>query len=111
MLRETAGRPAKTVKHLKRLGDEVVKIVQDKSELAPNPGDKRFQDPTFQRNRLYKGAMQYYLAVQKGVGEWLQDLDLDEMERAREFRSANDFGQRCAHQHADWQSLRVEARL
>jgi polyhydroxyalkanoate synthase len=83
MLRETAGRPAKTVKHLRRLGDEVVKIVQDKSELAPNPGDKRFQDPTFQRNRLYKGAMQYYLAVQKGVGEWLQDLDLDEMERAR----------------------------
>lgn len=83
MLRETAGRPAKTVKHLKRLGDEVVKIVQDKSDLAPNPRDKRFADPTWQRNRVYKGAMQYYLAVQKGVGEWLADLNLDEMERAR----------------------------
>lgn len=83
MLRETAGRPMKTVKHLRSFGQEVVKIVQDKSELQPNPRDKRFQDPTWQKNRLYKGAMQYYLAVQKGVGDWLGDLEMDDMERAR----------------------------
>lgn len=83
MLRETAGKPATGAKHLKSFGEDVVKIIQDKSELAPNPRDKRFLDPTWRTNRLYKASMQYYLAVQKGVDGWMKDLNLDELERAR----------------------------
>jgi len=83
MLRETAGKPATGAKHLKSFGEDVVKIIQDKSELAPNPRDKRFLDPTWRTNRLYKASMQYYLAVQKGVDGWMKDLHLDELERAR----------------------------
>jgi polyhydroxyalkanoate synthase subunit PhaC len=83
MLRETAGRPVKSLKHLKSFGDEVVRIVRNKSELAPDPKDKRFQDPAFKANPLYRAGMQYYLAVQKGARAWLDDLDFDETERAR----------------------------
>lgn len=83
MLRETAGKPATGAKHLKSFGEDVVRIVQNKSELAPNPRDKRFLDPTWRTNRLYKASMQYYLAVQKGVDGWMKDLELDELERAR----------------------------
>ncbi len=83
MLRETAGKPVTGAKHLKSFGEDVLKIVQDKSELAPNPRDKRFLDSTWRTNRFYKASMQYYLAVQKGVDGWMKDLHLDELERAR----------------------------
>lgn len=83
MLREMTGRPAKTVKHMKALGDEVVKIVRNESELAPDTKDRRFQDITFKYNPIYRMGMQYYLAVQKGVKDWIADLELDELERAR----------------------------
>lgn len=83
ILRETAGKPLVTAKHLKGFADEVVKIIKDESALAPDPRDKRFQDPTFKANRLYKGAMQYYLALDKGVKGWIKEMEFDEMERAR----------------------------
>lgn len=83
MLRETAGRPVKTLKHLKAFGSDVVDIVTQKSELAPSPKDKRFMDAAWQTNPLYKGAMQYYLAAQKGMNAWIQDVEFDDLERAR----------------------------
>ena len=83
MLRETAGRPVKTLKHMKKFSGEVVKIVTNQSELAPDPKDKRFLDPAFRMNPFYKAGMQYYLAVREGVAEWMDDLDFDETERAR----------------------------
>lgn len=83
MLREVTLRPAKTVKHMKGFADEVIKIVKNESELGPDPKDKRFLDMTFKYNPLYKFGMQYYFAVQKSWKEWLKDLDLDELERAR----------------------------
>jgi len=83
LLRETAGRPVKTFKHMKKLSGEVVRIVRNRSDLTPDPKDKRFKDPAFRSNPLYRAGMQYYLAVHKGVGEWMDELDFDEAERAR----------------------------
>jgi polyhydroxyalkanoate synthase len=83
MLRETAGKPVTAAKHLKSFGEDVVKILKNESELQPDPRDKRFLDPTWKTNPLYRFGLQYYLAVQKGVGAWVKDLKLDELERAR----------------------------
>ncbi len=83
MMREVTAKPATTTKHLKALGDDVVKILKNESDLAPDAKDKRFQDITFKYNPIYRMGMQYYLAVQKNVGTWLADLELDEMEKAR----------------------------
>lgn len=83
MLRRTAVRPGAVAKRLSEFGGEVVGIVRGKSELAPDPKDRRFQDPTWSKNPLYKAGMQYYLAVQKGLSGWVSDLELDELERAR----------------------------
>jgi len=83
MLRETAGNPVRTLKHAVKFGDEVVKIVTNRSDLAPEKGDKRFADPTWRTNPFYRAGMQYYLAVRKGMSEWMEELDFDEMERAR----------------------------
>ena len=83
MLRETAGNPARTFKHMKLFSDDVVKILRNDSDLAPGPKDRRFADAAWSANPFFKAGMQYYLAVQKGVGRWIDDLELDELERAR----------------------------
>ncbi len=83
LLRETASDPARSMKHAKSLGEDVVKIMTGKSELAPDPKDKRFKDPAWQYNPFFRAGAQYFLAVQKGMSSWLDDLDLDELERDR----------------------------
>ncbi len=83
MLRETAGKPAKTMKHMQAFSDDVLKILTSKSEIAPDPRDKRFLDTAWASNPFYKMGMQYYLAAQKNVQNWVQDLEVDELERAR----------------------------
>ena len=83
LLRETASDPGRTVKHARAFGEDLVKIVTGRSELAPDPKDKRFKDPAWQYNPFFRAGAQYYLAVQKGMKHWLADLELDELERDR----------------------------
>ena len=83
LLRETASDPARTAKHMRGFGEDVVQIVTGKSELAPDPKDKRFKDPAWQYNPFFRAGAQYYLAVQKGMKNWMADLELDELERDR----------------------------
>jgi polyhydroxyalkanoate synthase len=83
LLRETASDPGRTLKHTRSFGDDLVKIFTGKSELAPDPKDKRFKDPAWQYNPFFRAGAQYYLAVQKGMQGWLADLELDELERDR----------------------------
>jgi polyhydroxyalkanoate synthase len=83
MLRETASKPATTIKHARMFTNDVIKILTNKSEIAPNPKDKRFLDAAWTKNPFYRMGMQYYLAAQHSVERWITDLDLDELERAR----------------------------
>ena len=83
MLRETASDPQRLMKHSQAMGEDMLKIMTGKSELAPDPKDRRFQDPTWQYNPFMRAGMQYYLAVQKGASRWLEDLELDELEKDR----------------------------
>ena len=83
LLRETASDPQRSMKHAQSFGEDLVKIMTGKSELAPHPKDKRFMDPAWQYNPFFRAGAQYYLAVQKGMHNWLQDLELDELERDR----------------------------
>ncbi len=83
LLRETASDPQRMMKHANEFGQDMVKIMTGKSELAPHPKDKRFTDPAWQYNPFFRAGAQYYLAVQKGMHNWLNDLQLDELERDR----------------------------
>ena len=83
LLRETASDPQRLIKHSQAMGGDMIKIMTGKSELAPNPKDKRFMDPAWQYNPFMRAGMQYYLAVQKGMAGWLEDLELDELEKDR----------------------------
>ena len=83
LLRETASDPQRSVKHMRGFGEDVVKILTGKSDLAPDAKDKRFRDPAWQYNPFFRAGAQYYLAVQKGMKNWLDELELDELERDR----------------------------
>ena len=83
MLRETASDPQRLMKHSQDMGQDMVRIMTGQSDLAPDPKDKRFQDPAWQYNPFMRAGMQYYLAVQKGASKWLEDLELDELEKDR----------------------------
>lgn len=83
LLRETAMKPDKTAKHMKLFGEDVFKIMTGKSDLAPAPRDRRFADPAWSYNPFYRAGVQYYVAVQTATKRWLDDLDLDELERSR----------------------------
>lgn len=83
LLQQTAGKPDKLFKHWQLFNDDVVKIMTNKSELTPDPRDRRFGDPAWAANPFYKAGVQYYLAAQQGMARWLDDLELDELERSR----------------------------
>jgi len=83
LLRETASDPNRVLRHARDMTQDMVKIMTGKSELAPHPKDKRFMDPAWQYNPFFRAGVQYYLAVQKGMRNWLEELELDELERNR----------------------------
>lgn len=83
LLRETAAKPDKTLKHMQMFGGDVLKIMTGKSDLAPAAKDKRFADPAWSFNPFYRAGVQYYLAVQNSTQKWIDDLEFDEMERNR----------------------------
>ena len=83
LLRETASDPQRLMKHATEVGQDMVKIMTGKSDLAPEPSDKRFRDPAWQYNPFFRAGVQYYLAVQKGMRNWLEELQLDDLERDR----------------------------
>ncbi|AUX70098.1 class II poly(R)-hydroxyalkanoic acid synthase [Porphyrobacter sp. HT-58-2] len=83
LLRETASDPSRFIRHSTAMAQDMVKIMTGKSELAPDPKDKRFMDPAWQYNPFFRAGAQYYLAVQKGMKNWLEELELDELERNR----------------------------
>ena len=83
LLRETASDPARLMRHGQAMGQDMIQIVTGRSELAPDPKDKRFRDPAWQYNPFMRAGMQYYLAVQKGAAKWLDELELDALEKDR----------------------------
>jgi polyhydroxyalkanoate synthase len=83
LLRESMSDPARSVRHARAMGEDMVRIMTGKSDLAPDPKDKRFKDPAWQFNPFLRAGAQYYLAVQKGMKNWLTELELDAIERDR----------------------------
>jgi polyhydroxyalkanoate synthase subunit PhaC len=83
MLRQTAANPQSAFKAASGIMEDSVKIMTGQSDLAPDAKDKRFMDPAWTFNPFFKAGAQYYLAVQKGVKSWINDLELDALERDR----------------------------
>jgi polyhydroxyalkanoate synthase len=62
-----AARPPRLAGQGARLGAELARVVAGRSGLAPEPGDRRFADPTWADNPLYRRILQGYLACREAV--------------------------------------------
>lgn len=69
--------------HYTNFAKELLNIVQSRSSLEPQRTDKRFRDAVWRDNFLYRSLMQTYLAWDKEVSGWVEDLDMDDADRRR----------------------------
>jgi polyhydroxyalkanoate synthase len=75
--------PGKSVHGLKRAGTELLKAVRGKSAVEPMATDRRFDDPAWSENPLYRRLMQGYLSLSAEAQRWVQDLGLPPRDEAR----------------------------
>lgn len=69
--------PRVVARHSARLTADLLKVAVGRSQLAPVTGDKRWVDPTWRDNGLYRRAQQTYLAVCGTVDRAIGDAGLD----------------------------------
>jgi polyhydroxyalkanoate synthase len=69
--------------HQMALSQEFFKAMTGCSELTPAKGDKRFSDSTWESNPFYRALMQEYLAWQREMDAWIDDMGLDRINTER----------------------------
>ena len=62
---------------------ELLRIALGKSQVAPEKGDKRFADPAWRENPLYRRAMQTYLYYGSRVDPFIDSLGIEGVNRER----------------------------
>ena len=72
-----ARRPRRVARRVAGLTGEVAKIAAGRSELAPAKGDRRFADPAWTGNPLFRRLGQAYLAAGGTAHELLNDAELE----------------------------------
>ncbi|NIB39648.1 class II poly(R)-hydroxyalkanoic acid synthase [Pseudomaricurvus alkylphenolicus] len=81
--RQTSRQPEVFVDHCSSFVKEVARIATNKSDIEPERGDKRFRDAVWRENFLYRKTLQTYLAWDREVSGWVDDLDLDDADHRR----------------------------
>jgi polyhydroxyalkanoate synthase len=83
LLKAVASTPRRASTHLGRYVKELGQVVKGKSELVPDPKDRRFADPAWKSNALYARLMQSYLATQKELSHFIDQSALNKLEKGR----------------------------
>ena len=81
--RAAVRQPRDVLRRGPRVGLQFLQIGLGKSEVAPQKGDKRFADPAWQQNPLFRTAMQGYLALGSELDAFVDNLGLEGMEAER----------------------------
>lgn len=75
--------PIHSVKHVALFSLAMKNILLGQSQMEPEAGDRRFVDPTWSQNPLYKRYMQTYLTWSKELHDWVGESKLDEQDISR----------------------------
>lgn len=78
------GRPATTVAALGDFGENMARILRGSGAPEPHPKDRRFRDPAWRENAVYRFWLQSYLAAGESLDRWVEhhdDLDAQSRER------------------------------
>lgn len=83
MLRSTMTNPVTTAKMVGKITSENTEILLGKSRREADKKDRRFKDPAWEHNPFYKRGMQSYLATQEHLHNWVNEIQMGELEQAR----------------------------
>ncbi|MBV8106161.1 MAG: alpha/beta fold hydrolase [Hyphomicrobiales bacterium] len=62
---------------------ELTEIVSGRSDRTPQPGDKRFADPTWKTSPLHGGLLKAYLAWGEALDEFVSETSLSDVDKER----------------------------
>jgi poly[(R)-3-hydroxyalkanoate] polymerase subunit PhaC len=85
LLAETLNNPTAVVRQYMALLAELGRIATGNSEFAPDPKDRRFADPAWRDNAVYRALAQGYFAWANALSRFVDDagFDTSNAERAR----------------------------
>ena len=75
--------PLHSTKHIAHLGLELKSVLLGKSALQPGADDRRFSDPAWSQNPVYRRYLQTYLAWRKELHDWIDDSSLSPQDISR----------------------------
>ncbi|OCR26888.1 poly(R)-hydroxyalkanoic acid synthase [Pseudomonas syringae] len=83
VLRQALKQPWHSAKHVAHFGLELKNVLLGKSALQPDSDDRRFLDPAWSQNPLYRRYLQTYLAWRKELHEWVGSSNLSPQDISR----------------------------
>ncbi|HSC82494.1 MAG TPA: alpha/beta fold hydrolase [Pseudomonas sp.] len=83
LLKAVGRTPLKAGLHTGNYLRELYEIGVGRSELTPHPKDKRFADPAWQNNPFLRALVQSYLAGERELNGFLDDAELDPLDKGR----------------------------
>ncbi|MBX8556670.1 class II poly(R)-hydroxyalkanoic acid synthase, partial [Pseudomonas cichorii] len=83
VLRQAIKQPFHSLKHVAHLGVEIKNVMFGKSALQPAADDRRFSDPAWSQNPLYRRYLQGYLAWRKELHDWIDGSNLTPQDISR----------------------------
>ena len=83
VLRQAVRQPLHSAKHVAHFGLELKNVLLGKSSLAPGSDDRRFNDPAWSSNPLYRRYLQTYLAWRNELQDWIGSSDLSPQDISR----------------------------
>ena len=76
VLRQAIRQPLHSAKHVAHFGMELKDVIFGRSSLQPESDDRRFNDPAWSQNPLYRRYLQTYLAWRKELHDWVGDSNM-----------------------------------
>ncbi|MDD0976028.1 class II poly(R)-hydroxyalkanoic acid synthase [Pseudomonas fontis] len=83
VLRQAIRQPLHSAKHVAHFGMELKDVIFGKSSLQPEGDDRRFSDPAWNQNPLYRRYLQTYLAWRKELHDWIGSSNLSDQDISR----------------------------
>ena len=83
VLKQALKQPLHSAKHLAHFSLELKNVMLGQSDLTPADGDRRFADPAWSQNPLYRRYLQTYLAWRKELHDWVEHSNLSEQDASR----------------------------
>ncbi|SDP73647.1 class II poly(R)-hydroxyalkanoic acid synthase [Ectopseudomonas guguanensis] len=83
VLAQALKQPFHSAKHVAHFGLELKNVMLGQSQLKPEDGDRRFADPAWSQNPLYRRYLQTYLAWRKELHDWIEHSSLSEQDASR----------------------------